>query len=141
MKTNTIKNTLKGIGFSLFMAAGLMVFSSTEAYAQYQDRDYRQDRRDDRANRQDDRNGRYTNQLYQTAHLNGFRDGLARGRADRRDRERENAQRSREYKRATNGYDRRLGNKNTYKQVYREAFLQGYKQAYTRIPNNSNYGY
>ena len=137
MKTNTIKNTMKGIGLSLFMAVGLVAFSGTEANAQYQDRNNRQDRQDNR------QNDRYTNELYRAAHLNGFRDGIAKGREDRRDRDRDGAQRSSEYRKATNGYDRRLGNKNTYKQVYRDAFLQGYNQSYNRNNrrNNNRDGY
>ena len=63
MKTNLIKNSVKGIGLSLLMAVGLVAFSGTEANAQYRDRDDRQERREDlqerREDRQDRRDDRY----------------------------------------------------------------------------------
>lgn len=139
MKSNIIKNTLKGIGLSAFMAFGLIAFSSVEANAQYQNRDYNQDRRDNRDNRNDDRdyrnndrNDRYRNDLYRVARDNGFRDGQQEARQDRRDRDRNNPTKSNEYRKATNGYYSRLGNKNDYKNAYRQAFLQGYSSVNNR---------
>ena len=150
MKTNLIKNTVKGIGLSLLMAVGLVAFSSTEANAQYRDRDDRRERRDDRRerredrqDRRDDRYDRNRNDLYRVARENGFRDGQAEAREDRRDRDRDNPQRSREYRNATNGYYARLGNKNTYKDAYRQAFLEGYNSVNNRNRrgNRDRYGY
>lgn len=139
MKSNTIKNTFKGIGFSLFMAVGLMAFSNTEASAQYRDRNDRQERRDDRDNRNGNWNNRNGNDLYRIAQQNGLQDGRQAGREDRRDRDRrDSAQKTSEYRKATNGYYARLGNKNTYKNAYRQAFLQGYENAYNRNGRGNN---
>ncbi len=153
MKSNTIKNTLKGIGLSAFMAFGLIAFSNVEAKAQYQNRDDRQDRRNDDQNRRDDRgdrnddrydrnddrgdrnNDRYDrnrNNLYRVARDNGFRDGQNEARGNRRDRDRRDPQRSNEYRKATNGYYSGLGKKDAYKDAYRQAFLQGYDSAFNR---------
>ena len=157
MKSNLIKNTLKGIGLSAFMAFGLIAFSSVEAKAQYQNRDYNQDRRDDRQdrrddrqdrrdnrdNRNDDRYDRNRNNLYRVARDNGFRDGQNEARENRRDRDRNNPQRSNEYRRATNGYYSGLGSKDAYKDAYRQAFLEGYNSRSNRNGrggwNNSGY--
>jgi hypothetical protein len=150
MKTNLIKNTVKGIGLSIFMAVGLVAFSSTEANAQYRDRDDRQDRRedrqerrDDRRDRRDDRYDRNGSKLYQVAREQGFRDGQMEAREDRRDRDRNNPQNSREYRKATNGYYSGLGNKDTYRDAYRQAFIQGYNDARNRNGrrNNNRNGY
>jgi len=145
MNSKTIKNTFKGIGFSLLMAVGLVAFSNVEANAQYQDRNNRQDRREDRQDRRndrddrnDDRNNRFRNDLYRVAQENGFRDGRVYGREDRRDRDRDNLQRSREYKKATNGYYSRLGSKNDYRNAYRQAFLEGYNVAVNRRDGRNN---
>lgn len=139
MKSNLIKNSVKGIGLGLFMMFGIMAFSSTEANAQYRNRDDQNDRRDDRNDRRDRRDDRYGNNggyngtnIYREAQRQGFQDGVSRGRDDRQDRDRYNPQKSSEYKRATNGYDSRYGNKNEYKNAYRQAFINGYNQGYNR---------
>lgn len=128
---NTIIKTAKGIGLGMFMALGIAAFTATEANAQYQNRDYRQDRRDDR-------NDRNRNQLYQIAQREGMRDGQQAGREDRRDRDKYNPQKAKEYKKATNGYVSRFGNKDDYKRIYRQAFVQGYNQAYNRNGRGNN---
>ncbi len=143
MKTNIIKNSAKGIGLSLLMAVGLVAFTGTEANAQYRDQDDRQERRDDRQDRRDDRQerrddrrddryDRNRNDLYRVARENGFRDGRVEAREDQRDRDRDNPQRAAEYRKATNGYYARLGNKNTYREAYRQAFLEGYNAVINR---------
>lgn len=166
MQSNIIKNTAKGIGLGVFMAFGIMAFTSTEASAQYQDRDYRQERRDDRQERRDDRQDRRNerdnrnddrydrndnrdyrndnrsdrnlNSLYRVARENGFRDGQSEAREDRRDRDRNNPQRSEEYRSATNGYNPRLGSRGVYKQAYRQAFLEGYNSVINRNGRGRN---
>ena len=143
MTLNIIKNTAKGIGLGMFMAFGIMAFSSTETSAQNRDqrtqedrqddRDYRnndRDRRnDDNDRRNDDRYDRNRNDVYRVARQNGFHDGQDVARSFRNDRDRNYPERTREYKRATNGYYSSLGNKNAYKDAYRQAFLEGYKTA------------
>lgn len=127
------------------MAVGLVAFSSVEANAQYQDRGYNQDRNDDRRDRRDDRNDRNDdrydrnrNNIFRVARQNGFRDGQSEARDDRRDRDRNNPQKSNEYKRATNGYYSGLGNKNAYKNAYRQAFLEGYNSVNNRNGRGRN---
>lgn len=160
MKLN-FKSSVKGIGLGVFMMFGIMAFSTTEANAQWRDRDndrderqddrdYRRDRRDDRddryesRNRRNDRdgnNGGYygNNNVYRVAQRQGYQDGLYRGRDDAQDRDRYNPEKSSEYRKATNGYDSRTGNKNAYKDAYRQAFISGYNQGYNRNGNNGGY--
>lgn len=127
------------------MLLGIVAFSSVEANAQYRNRD---DRRDDRYERRDDRRndrygnsngGYYTNNIYRVAQQNGYRDGLRQGREDRRDRDRYNPQKARDYKNAMNGYNSRFGSKNDYKTAYRQAFINGYNQGYNGGRNNNGY--
>lgn len=107
------------------MAVGVVAFSSTEANAQWRNQNNRQER-------WDDRNDRNRNELYRIARNNGFQDGQQLGRQDRRDRNRDNAMKSREYRQGTNGYYARLGNKDAYRNAYRQAFMEGYNAAYNR---------
>lgn len=116
----------------MLMALGLIAFSAAEGHAQYRDRDYNQDRRDDRRDDRYDRNGNSRREMYRVAQQNGFRDGQAQGRDDRRDRDRYNPQKAKDYKRATNGYDSRWRDKDDYKRAYRQAFIEGYNQSYNR---------
>lgn len=148
-----LKNSLKGIGLGLFMMFGIMAFSTTEANAQWRDRDDdryerdddrdyrrdRRDRRDDRYERRDRRNDRYGNNIHRIAQRQGYQDGIYRGRDDAQDRDRYNPEKSSEYRKATNGYDSRMGNKNAYKDAYRQAFISGYNQGYNRNGNNGGY--
>ena len=152
MQSNIITKTAKGIGLGIFMAFGVLAFTSTEANAQYRNnddqqerRDDRQDRRNDRDNRNDDRydrndnrNDRNRNSLYRVARENGYRDGQAEARDDRRDRDRNNPQRSNEYRRATNGYNPRLGSRDAYRDAYRQAFLEGYNSVNNRNGRGRN---
>jgi hypothetical protein len=153
MQSNIITKTAKGIGLGIFMAFGVLAFTSTEASAQYRNNDDQQERRDDRQDRRNDRDNRdedrydrnddrdyrndnrydrNRNSLYRVARENGYRDGQAEARDDRRDRDRNNPQRSEEYRSATNGYNQRLGSRGVYKQAYRQAFLEGYNSVINR---------
>ncbi len=51
-----------------------------------------------------------------------------------------NPQRSRYWKNATEGYSSSYGNKGQYKQVFRDAFEQGYRDGFQRFANNNRRG-
>ncbi len=139
MKSNIIKKTAKGLGLGIFMAFGIMAFSSTEANAQYRNPNNQQDRRDNQQDRRDDRNDRNRNDLYSVARENGFRDGQNEAQNNRRDRNHNDAQKSNEYKKATHGYSSRLGSKNDYKNAYRQAFMEGYNSGNNRNGRDGNH--
>jgi hypothetical protein len=60
----------------------------------------------------------------------GFRDGYDEGRDAGRDNDRYDPQRENDYRDADNGYSRRYGTKDYYKQTYRDGFLSGYDRGY-----------
>ena len=60
----------------------------------------------------------------------GYRDGLDKGREDRRDRDRDDPVRHGRYRSADHGYQRRYGPRDVYRGVYRQGFLAGYEEAY-----------
>ena len=101
--------------FSAVSLAALLLIT-TVAYAHEP-----KDRDDDR------RNG--ANAVYDRARDFGYRDGYRHGLEDRRDREGYNYK-SNEWKRAENGYDRSFGSKGQYKQLYRDAYAQGYEDGF-----------
>jgi hypothetical protein len=61
---------------------------------------------------------------------NGYNDGLDKGREDARDRDSYDPNRHRWYRNADRGYEGRYGQKDWYREVYRDGFLSGYNQAY-----------
>lgn len=61
---------------------------------------------------------------------NGYRDGLAQGRDDARDRDRYDPVRASRYRQGDRGYNNRYGSRDDYKREYRSAFQQGYEQGY-----------
>ena len=76
------------------------------------------------------------------AHDNGYRDGLKRGEQAGRDRKAFNAQLERDYRDATNGYNRSYGDRDRYRDDYRGGFAQGYRDGYYRrgYGNDGSYG-
>lgn len=146
-----------GIAFSLMF--GLVLLSAVSASAQYYPQTQRDNRQDDRRDRERERrddynrnrdndrrnndgyygnNPNYGNNGYNVARQEGYRDGLAAGRDDARDGERYKPQNHSDYKKATDGYNSRYGNKGQYKQLYRDAFMQGYNQAYQQNNRRGN---
>ena len=134
----------------LFLLLGIATVASSTAQAQYypqypgtRDRVYRDDRyRDDRY--RNDRNGRYDNG-YQIAREQGYRNGLSTGAADAQRGQSYSPQRSHFWKNGTDGYSSRYGNRGQYKQVFRDAFVQGYRQGYQQYGgyqrgNNGRWG-
>ncbi len=62
----------------------------------------------------------------------GYRAGLRRGEEAARDRRPMDFEREREYRDGIDGYDRRYGEPNRYRDDYRAGFAQGYRDAFNR---------
>lgn len=60
----------------------------------------------------------------------GYRDGLAKGREDARDRDSFDPVRHRWYRNGDRGYTNRYGSRDRYKLVYRDGFEAGYRDGY-----------
>ena len=125
----SIKN-VSGYLLAFFLLFGVLTVASSSAQAQYPG-GYRQDRRDDRWDRRDDRY-RDRNYGYQTARQQGYSYGMNVGAADAQRGQSFDPQRSRYWKNATEGYNSSYGNKGQYKQVFRDAFEQGYREGFQR---------
>lgn len=120
-----------GYILALFLILGFTAIASTTAQAQWgRDRDYRDDRyRRDR----DYRDDRYRRNIYETARQQGYSYGMSVGAADAQRNQSYNPQRSRYWRNATEGYSSSYGNKGQYKQVFRSAFEQGYRDGWQRF--------
>jgi hypothetical protein len=131
------------LGFALLFGIGIM--SSTSAQAQYSNDGYRQNQQDDRYQRRDrdwrrNRRGRnggdgYGNyggsmQLRQTALNAGANEGNKAGRKDRSRGERYDYSDEGAYQKATKDYSSSLGDRETYRRYFREAFEHGYADGY-----------
>ncbi|HKG21545.1 MAG TPA: hypothetical protein VKC34_06565 [Blastocatellia bacterium] len=105
-----------------------------DRYDRYDDRDNRGNGRWD--DRRDDRDGRYDrndrNQIIRMAQQNGYNDGIRRGQEDRSRRRGNQADRASEYRDGMRGYRSEYGDRNIYRQAYREGFMRGYDEAYRR---------
>jgi hypothetical protein len=128
----TVKNVNKRIGgylVAMLLLVGIAALAGTTAQAQYPN--YDPYRRDDRY-----RNRRYDpyNQrnVYEIARQQGYSYGMNVGAADAQRGQSYSPQRSRYFKSADAGYNSYYGNKGQYKQVFRNAFGQGYREGYLR---------
>ncbi|HEV8135100.1 MAG TPA: hypothetical protein VGP85_10505 [Pyrinomonadaceae bacterium] len=145
-QVNYSSKKLGGLLLAFFVVLGIATIGSGTAQAQYpdyrrdqypdyrrdRDRDYRRDR-DDRYRRNDRYDDRYGyNNSYQIAQQQGYREGLSTGAADAQRGQSYDPQRSHFWKNGSDGYDSRYGNKGQYKQVFRNAFVQGYNEGYQR---------
>ena len=134
MKSVYSSKKIGGYLLAFFLLFGVITVASSSAQAQWRDRD--RDGRDDRYDRRDDRyRERNYNYGYQTARQQGYSYGLNVGAADGQRGQSYDPQRSRYWKNATEGYNSSYGNKGQYKQVFRDAFEQGYREGFQR------YGY
>lgn len=117
------------LGAGIAFTAGVQAQNQNDRYSQ--DRQDRQDRRD----RNWDRYGNYggSAELRQTALNAGYNDGVREGANTSQNTRNSNFQLSSSYRRAMNGYNRSLGDRELYRRYYREAFESGY--------NNSNQNY
>ena len=113
MKIRYLSNKIAGaiLGFTLLFGIGIV--SSTTAHAQ--DRNW-------------DRYGNYggSAQLRQTALNAGYNEGIRAGNDDRQNRRQSNYQNSNAYRKATQDYNSRLGDRALYQRYFREAFQNGY---------------
>ena len=129
-----------GYLLAFFLLFGILTVASSSAQAQWRDRD--RDGRDDRWDRRDDRyrNDRYRdrNYGYQQARQQGYSYGMNVGAADAQRGQSYDPRRSRYWKNATEGYNSSYGNKGQYKQVFRDAFEQGYREGFQRYGYNNN---
>jgi hypothetical protein len=121
MKIRQIPNKIAGaiLGFTLLFGIGIV--SSTTVHAQDRDRDQNRDRNWDRY-------GNYggSDQLRQTALNAGYNEGIRAANDDRQNRRQSNYQSSNVYRRATQDYNSRLGDRELYRRYFREAFANGY---------------
>jgi hypothetical protein len=148
MKLRHIGNKVAGAVFAFALLFGIGVTSSVTANAQYndryqrqRDRDYQdQQRRRDRGydnngNRRGRNNDGYGNyggsfDLRQTALNAGYNEGVKAGRDDRRRGRSYEFRDESAFQKATKDYSSRLGDREIYRQYFREAFSHGYADGY-----------
>lgn len=146
MKLNYSSKKVGGYILALFLILGFTAIASTTVQAQYpwgyerRDRDdrYRRNRdrdrdRDDRYRDRGYRDDRYRYNNYQVARQQGYSYGMNVGAADAQRGQSYNPQRSRYWRNATEGYNSSYGNRGQYKQIFRDAFEQGYRDGWQRF--------
>jgi hypothetical protein len=127
MKPGYSSKKIGGYILAFFLLFGIAAGASSTAQAQYpwgRERD----------RRYDDRYGNRNNS-YQVARQQGYSYGMNVGAADAQRGQSYNPQRSRYWRNATEGYNS-YGNKGQYKQVFRNAFEQGYREGFQRFASN-----
>ena len=130
MKLNYSSMKTGGYLLAFFLLFGIVVTAaSSTAQAQWRDDRYRRDRDwDYRNNRQS---------VLQVARQQGYSYGMNVGAADAQRGQSYNPQRSRYYRNADQGFNSYYGNKGQYRQIFRSAFLQGYRDGYQRFAYNN----
>lgn len=140
MRLNYSSKKLGGYLLALFLILGFTTIASTRVQAQnpwgYERRDrddrYQRDRDRDRDDRyRDDRYRRGNN--YEAARQQGYSYGMNVGAADAQRGQNYDPRRSRYWRNGTEGYNSYYGNKGQYKQVFRDAFEQGYRDGWQRF--------
>src|SRR5215212_10578835 len=131
MKINYSGKTIGGYLLAFFLLFGILTVASSSAQAQYP-RGYERDRRDDRYRRDRDWDYRNRQSGLQAARQQGYSYGMNVGAADAQRGQSYNPQRSRYYRNGVDNY----GNRGLSTQVFREAFLQGYRDGYQRYAYN-----
>ena len=132
MKSNHLMRRLGRVLLASSFLLGIAMATSIPAQAQWpwgRNDDYRRDRGYRRNDPWGRNGGYYGNQI---ALSRGYQDGLYTGQNDARRGQSYNPQRSHFYRDATDGYDRRFGNRGQYKQAFRNAFLRGYEEGFRR---------
>lgn len=131
MKLVYSSKKIGGYLLAFFLLFGIVTVASSNAQAQWRDRD--RDGRDDRYDRRDDRyRNRNYGYGYENARQQGYSYGMNVGAADAQRGQSYDPQRSRYWKNATEGYNSSYGNKGQYKQIFRDAFEQGYRDGFQR---------
>jgi len=131
MKLAYSGKSIGGYLLAFFLLFGILTVASSSAQAQWD----RRDRRDDRWDRRDDRY-RDRNYNYQAARQQGYSYGMNVGAADAQRGQSYSPQRSRYWRNASEGYNSSYGNRGQYKQVFRDAFEQGYREGFQRYASN-----
>jgi hypothetical protein len=112
-----------GYLLAFFLLFGILVtVASSTAQAQYRGYDRRNDNYRDWSRRN----------AVQVARQQGYSYGLNVGAADAQRGQSFNPQRSRYYRNGTGGYSSSYGNRGVYRQVFRDAFIQGYRDGFQR---------
>lgn len=148
MKMNYSSKKLGGHLLAFFLLFGVITVASSTAQAQWgRDRDdrYRRDERyrdrSDRFRRNRDWDDRYRSQAaLQTARQQGYSFGMNVGAADAQRGQSFNPQRSRYYQNPNLGYGSSIGNSGVFRQVFRDAFVQGYRDGYQRYAYRNGRG-
>ena len=124
MKIQHLQNKLAGALLGLTLLFGIGIVSSPTAHAQLPYPNNDQSRRD----RNWDRYGNYGGsvELRQTALNAGYDRGVRQSTYDRQNRRQSNYINSDVYRRATQDYNSRLGDRELYRRYFREAFENGY---------------
>lgn len=141
MKLNYSSNKLGGYILALFLILGFTAIASSNVQAQWRDRD-----RDDRYQRDRDyRNRDYRNGRngygygYENARQQGYSYGMNVGAADAQRGQNFNPQRSHYWKDGDAGYNSSYGNRGQYRQIFRSAFEQGYREGYQQYGGRGRY--
>jgi hypothetical protein len=125
MKTGYSSKKITGYVLAFFLLFGIITVASSSAQAQsIWDRE---SRREDRFER------RYG---LQVARERGYSYGMSVGAADAQRRQSYNPRRSRYWRDAMEGYNRDFENRGQYRQVFRNAFEQGYRDGWQRFAYN-----
>src|ERR1044071_311406 len=133
MKLAYSSKNIGGYLLAFFLLFGVLTVASSSAQAQWRDRD-----RDDRYGRHDEQYDRYRdrNKGYEIARQQGYSYGMNVGAADAQRGQSFDPQRSKYWRNATEGYNSYYGNKGQYKEVFRSAFEQGYREGFQRYGYN-----
>jgi hypothetical protein len=110
---------------TLIAVVGLMLAGSSTASAQFRNPQYRN-------NDEYSRGTVRRNEIVRIAQQNGYRDGFSHGRADRVRHRGFSFADSMQYRTALSGYRWGFGDRDFYRQVYREAYRRGYQEAFRR---------
>jgi hypothetical protein len=143
MNSNHLQNKIGRVVLVFSLLFGIAMVTSLTAQAQYpgypggQDRQDRRDRnRDNRRDRDNRGYGRGGYNVYQIAQDQGYQAGLSTGASDSQRGQSYDPQRSHYYRNATYGYNSSYGNREAYKQAYRNGFLRGYQEGFRRNGGN-----
>jgi hypothetical protein len=79
------------------------------------------------------RGGNVSQELQRRAYDNGWSEGVKRGRDDARDGRPVSLDRYKEYRNADKGYRGRDGSKEQYRRAFRQAFQNGYTEAFNDV--------
>ncbi len=123
MKLSYSRLKTGGYLLAFFLLFGILVtVASSTAQAQYR----RYDRRNDNYGEWSRRNA------VQVARQQGYSYGMNVGAADAQRGQSFNPQRSRYYRSGSAGYSSSYGNRGVYRQIFRDAFIQGYRDGFQR---------